>query len=87
MLNVREVICPWMFGKYRIKARAIVLYPFIIYRSDLDKRLFHRHEWVHVEQVRRLGWFRFYVSYLKEQYTVGYWDNKFEVEAREKAGI
>jgi hypothetical protein len=87
MLKVREFVCPWLFGKYRIKAKAIVLYPFVFYRSELSKFLFREHEMVHVDQVRRLGWFKFYISYLIEQYRVGYQNNKFEVEAREKAGI
>ncbi len=31
-----------------------------------------RHEMVHVEQIRRLGWFRFYASYLYE-FGLNYW--------------
>ena len=44
--------------------RAITLYPFILtpYAALSDETL--RHEMVHVAQVERLGWFRFYASYL-----------------------
>ena len=66
---------------------AITLYPFIIYRSEAAQTTYQAHEFVHVEQVRRLGWFRFYVSYLNETRKHGYWYNKYEVEARERDGL
>jgi hypothetical protein len=49
-----------------INVGAITLYPFIFFSMSkeeaLKKRVVH-HEWVHVRQVRKLGWFRFYLSY------------------------
>ena len=44
---------------------AITLYPFIFYAGVPGETL-RRHEWEHVLQVRRLGWFKFYWLYLKE---------------------
>lgn len=85
-MNIKEVIWPWAFGKYRIKAEAIVLYPLVIYRNQEAVNNFRQHELVHVDQVRRLGWIRFYVSYIIEHYKNGYSGNKYELEARERSG-
>lgn len=63
--NVREITCKRWF--LRKSTAAIVLYPWIFYRGDLTKEQRHiirKHEWVHVEQIHRLGWVRFYVTYL-----------------------
>lgn len=50
---------------------AITLYPFVFISQSKETahatRLIH-HEWVHVEQVRRLGWWTFYAQYLKEYF-------------------
>jgi len=43
------------------------------------------HEEVHLHQVRDLGLARFLYEYLLESARVGYYQNKFEVEAREGA--
>ena len=43
------------------------------------------HEEVHLRQVRDLGLPRFLVEYLLESARVGYYQNRFEVEAREGA--
>ena len=46
--------------------QAITLYPFVLFADDRAKasrtRALH-HEFVHVRQVRDVGWFTFYVSY------------------------
>ena len=44
------------------------------------------HELVHVEQFKRYGFLRFLLLYLAESYKKGYHNNKFEVEARQRAG-
>jgi hypothetical protein len=46
-----------------------------------NKRLV-RHELKHVEQYQRLGYLRFLVQYLWESWRKGYYQNRFEVEAR-----
>jgi len=75
-----------------INVGAITLYPFILYsrskpylsaRSDYLKALF-KHEYIHIEQVRRMGWFRFYFLYIIESIRNGYEDNKYEVEAHNR---
>jgi hypothetical protein len=43
------------------------------------------HELVHIEQFKRFGKWKFLWMYLKESIKNGYYDNKFEVEAREKS--
>lgn len=45
------------------------------------------HEEVHLRQVRDLGVVRFLWEYLVESARVGYYQNKFEVEAREGARL
>jgi hypothetical protein len=41
-----------------------------------------RHEMVHLDQFRRYGKWRFVILYLLESVRKGYWNNRFEVEAR-----
>ena len=85
-MNIKEVVWPWAFGKYRIPAQAIVLYPLVIYRSEEAIKNHREHEMIHVDQVRRLGWFKFYASYIVEHFKNGYDGNKYELEARERSG-
>lgn len=42
------------------------------------------HELVHVQQYEKLGLLRFFLLYLYESATKGYYNNKFEKEARSK---
>ena len=42
-----------------------------------------RHEMMHLEQFKRYGTIRFLVLYLVESIRRGYWNNRFEKEARE----
>ena len=44
------------------------------------------HEKVHVEQIVRLGPFKFTFLYLWYNLKYGYWDNPLEVEARTLSG-
>lgn len=62
----------------------ITLYPWILYtlpKSCISTKT-RIHEWVHIEQVRRVGWLKFYASYLYYQLRYGYRNNPWEVEAR-----
>lgn len=43
-----------------------------------------RHEMVHLAQFRRYGKWRFTLMYLIESMRKGYWNNRFEIEAREE---
>jgi hypothetical protein len=43
------------------------------------------HEMEHIRQFREYGFFRFRGMYLVESWKKGYYDNRFEVEAREAA--
>ena len=42
-----------------------------------------RHELKHVEQYKRYGYFTFLWKYIIESIRKGYYNNKFEIEARE----
>jgi len=75
-----------------LRVGAITLYPFILWsrdktflneNMDYTKRVF-KHEYVHIDQVRRMGWFKFYFKYLVEQYHTGYKQNRYELEAWDK---
>ena len=72
-----------------LKVGAITLYPFILYKrskTDLKQtpdylKTIFKHEYIHIEQVRRLGWLKFYLSYINENRKTGYKQNKYELEA------
>lgn len=75
-----------------LRVGAITLYPFILYKRDKQflkdrpgylKELF-KHEYIHIEQVRRMGWFKFYFLYLVESAKNGYEKNKYEIEAHDR---
>ena len=66
---------------------AITLYPFIFYnrkhwRYKQEFKTLQRHEWEHVYQVRRDGWFKFYFKWIRETIRGGYYSNPYELEAR-----
>ena len=64
--------------------RAWVFYPWMLFRDapeDVSDRLF-RHEMEHVYQVKRMGWIRFYVTYLWHLARRGYKNHPYEIEAR-----
>ena len=75
-----------------LRVGAITLYPFILYKrskTDLKRtpdylKSVFKHEYIHIEQVRRLGWFKFYFLYLIESAKNGYRQNKYEVEAYDR---
>ncbi|WP_162427858.1 hypothetical protein [Pontibacter pudoricolor] len=60
-----------------------------IHLSGVDRQTFledkgwFEHELCHIRQFQEHGFFRFLWLYLKESWRVGYYNNKFEVEARE----
>lgn len=66
MIEVRWRTNHWIAKLFKVSA--ITLYPYIfVYASEISPRL-RRHELCHVEQIRRVGIFRFYVSYLMFYY-------------------
>ena len=73
--------------KLRCRQVAIVLGN-TIHLHNTTKKEFHsnlrwvRHEMVHVDQFRRYGKWNFFILYLLESIKKGYWNNRFEVEAR-----
>lgn len=70
---------------------AITLYPFVFVRYSLAKTLkwftwswlkkLIRHETIHFYQVQRVGWLKFYITYLIYQYKYGYNKNPYEQQA------
>ena len=62
---------------------AMVIYPYMLFkhnRKRVTEQLF-RHELEHVYQVQRMGWLRFYVSYLWLLMRHGYDSHPYELEA------
>ena len=76
------IIGPWFVGVRWLHVNAITLYPFIIVRSSVkrDERV-RRHELIHIWQVRKVGWFRFYLTYLRDAMRHTYREIPAEVEA------
>lgn len=74
----------------------ITIYPYILLVDDLHKSYLNRaihHEWVHVLQIREMGWLNFYSHYLWEYVTglikyrnsySAYMHVSFEIEAYHK---
>jgi hypothetical protein len=85
-MRIRRVYNSWI--PQLLKVGAITLYPFILFsrkqfalsKEDYIRDLF-KHEYIHIEQVRRLGWFKFYFLYLVDSAKNGYDENKYEIEA------
>ena len=62
---------------------AWVLFPFMFFRQprhEVSDQLF-RHEMEHVYQVLRMGWWKFYATYLWYLWRHGYDDHPYEIEA------
>lgn len=49
-----------------LRVNGITLYPFVFVRSQAPGKILLNHERIHFEQVKRLGFWRFYFLYLKE---------------------
>lgn len=67
----------------RLNIGGMVLYPFMLFKrskEEVTDKLF-RHELEHVYQVRRLGWFKFYFSYLWLRIKHKHGDHPYEMEA------
>jgi len=85
-VKIKEIHCGhWFLSDW---IGAITLYPFIFYNMNHkqykeDFLSLQYHEFVHVAQVRHLGWFKFYFSYAYETLRKGYKNNKYEIEAYE----
>lgn len=85
-MKIRRVYNHWI--PQLLNASAITLYPFILFSKSIiglkgtqhPAHLF-KHEYIHIEQIRRMGWFKFYFFYLVENAQTGYDDNKYEIEA------
>ncbi len=61
---------PWIIKEsglaLTLGVRAIMFYPFIFCAEESPSKLLLAHESIHVDQIRRDGWFRFYWRYLAE---------------------
>jgi len=74
--------------KLRCRNMALVLgstiYLYNVSEADFRRdKAWWRHELTHIRQFRRYGFLPFLVYYLWESLRHGYYNNKYEVEARE----
>ena len=78
-------LAAWKLG---VRSVAIVIGRTVyLYNATRDEFLTNtrwvRHELVHIQQFKRYGWIRFVILYLGESLRRGYYNNRFEVEARQ----
>lgn len=60
----------------------ITLYPFIFMtKTARTNKAIVKHELIHVDQIRREGWFKFYIKYIYFNIKFGYRNNPYEIEA------
>jgi hypothetical protein len=63
------------------------IYLFGVNKADFIKhKKWLLHEMEHVRQFKRYGFFRFIALYLLETMKKGYYNNRYELEARQSAG-
>ena len=55
---------------------------YYIDKESMTNSRLKRHELMHIEQMKREGKVMFTVKYLWQSFTVGYKNNKYEIEAR-----
>jgi len=51
-------------------------------KDFLKNEKWAKHEMCHIQQFKKFGFFKFILKYLRESARVGYYNNRFEVEAR-----
>lgn len=87
--SFRARIAAW----YLKSANMAIVFGSTIYLWNIKKEVFLNdkkhlaHECCHVNQYRRYGFFRFLVLYVWESIRKGYYNNRFEVEARKAEEI
>jgi len=94
MLQVKEKYQHWL--PQTLGVAAITIYPYILYSWGSAPTWLQVHEWTHINQVRRVGFVRFYLSYVL-YYLAGrvegkpgwmaYEDIPYEIEARISEGV
>ncbi len=86
-MKIRRKYNHWIPQLFNVGA--ITLYPYILFARSVQgiktyrknpEHLF-KHEYIHIEQVRKLGWFKFYFTYIIESFKKDYLDISYEVEA------
>ena len=63
-MKVKHVKNHWL--PKLLKVQAITIYPFIFYYNKIPSRILMQHEMIHIDQVRKHGWLKFYITYFLE---------------------
>lgn len=80
MKDIKEIICKrWILND---AIKGITLYPFIFYNGNPSDELI-KHEGEHINQIRIHGVLKFYLRYIRYHFKYGYFNNPFEVKARQ----
>ena len=74
----------WWFGKTRWAGLALP--PFGAWVQNINSERLVRHERRHLQQALEVGVLKWYVLYAWYTLRHGYWNNPFEVDAREAEG-
>lgn len=69
---------PYIF--FALTKDQMMSYPKRSWSPNYSEKLY-RHEWIHVEQVRRMGWFKFYATYLFRMIGKNRFTHPYEKEA------
>lgn len=78
----------WLAAKMLKANQVAIVFGNTIYLHNTSKETFEankpwlRHELKHIEQYQQLGYWRFILLYLLETLQHGYYNNRFEIEAR-----
>ena len=86
-MKIRRKYNNWIPQLFNVGA--ITLYPYILFARTVqgiktyrkNPEYLFKHEYIHIEQVRRVGWFKFYFTYIVESFKNDYLDISYEVEA------
>ena len=93
-MKVKHVKGHWLPKLIRVEA--ITIYPFIFYYTKKPSKTLMQHEMIHIDQVRKEGWLKFYISYLFEYFKLylrykdmskAYFAISYEIEAYDKEHI
>ena len=86
-MDIYESNIAWMVGKINKELPYAITTSKDCARYSCSKELvtdkWRKHEDTHKAQYAKLGWFGFVIAYLLESIKHGYYNNKFEIEARE----
>jgi len=78
---MKQITCKnWLLKKH---IKGITLYPYVFYQGEPSEALKY-HESIHLEQIKKEGFLKFYTKYVYYDLKYGYEKNPYEIEAHKK---